>query len=47
VWSGGLFQSTAPGRNPDCPACGRREFVYLEGKERAPILLCGRNAVVR
>jgi adenylyltransferase/sulfurtransferase len=45
VWSGDLFQSTAPDRNPDCPACGRREFVYLEGKERAPILLCGRNAV--
>lgn len=45
LWSGDLFQSTAPGRNPDCPACGRREFTYLEGRARAPIVLCGRNAI--
>jgi adenylyltransferase/sulfurtransferase len=45
VWSGDLFQSKAPGRDPNCPACGRREFTYLEGRERQPIVLCGRNAV--
>ena len=45
LWSGDLFQSTAPHRDPNCPACGRREFTYLEGRERAPIVLCGRNAV--
>ena len=45
VWSGDLFRSKAPGRNPNCPACGRREFAFLEGRERQPMVLCGRNAV--
>ena len=29
----------------DCPACGRREFPYLDGERRAPVSLCGHNAV--
>jgi molybdopterin-synthase adenylyltransferase len=45
VWSGDVFQSKAPSRDPSCPTCGRREFTYLEGRERPPIVLCGRNAV--
>jgi adenylyltransferase/sulfurtransferase len=45
VWSGDVFQSKAPKRNPECPACGRREFTYLDGRERPPAVLCGRNAV--
>jgi molybdopterin-synthase adenylyltransferase len=45
VWSGDLFQSNAPDRDPNCPACGRREFTFLEGGERPPTVLCGRNAV--
>ena len=34
-----------PPRDPDCPACGRREFPYLEESSRPPAQLCGRNAV--
>ncbi|MFN0168998.1 MAG: ThiF family adenylyltransferase [Bryobacteraceae bacterium] len=45
VWSGVIRQVDLPDRDPQCPACGLREFVYLEGKRRAPVSLCGRNAV--
>ncbi len=45
VWSGAIRQTAAPARDPDCPCCARREFPYLDGKHRAPISLCGRNAV--
>jgi adenylyltransferase/sulfurtransferase len=45
AWSGGLREVAAPARDPDCPACGRREFPWLEGERRAPVSLCGRNAV--
>ena len=31
--------------DPDCPCCARRDFVHLTGQRRAPISLCGRNAV--
>jgi adenylyltransferase/sulfurtransferase len=34
-----------PPRDPDCPACGKREFTYLDNRHRAPVSLCGRNAV--
>ena len=30
---------------PNACAASRRDFVYLNGKHRAPISLCGRNAV--
>jgi adenylyltransferase/sulfurtransferase len=33
-----------PPRDPDCPCCARRDFVYLNGR-RPPVSLCGRNAV--
>jgi adenylyltransferase/sulfurtransferase len=45
VWSGGIREVAAPARDPDCPACGKREFPWLDGSKRAPISLCGRNAV--
>ena len=45
VWSGEIRQINAPPRDPDCPCCAKREFVYLDGSRRAPISLCGRNAV--
>ncbi len=45
VWSGEVRQTAPPARDPECPCCGRREFVHLAGLRRAPISLCGRNAV--
>lgn len=45
VWSGLVRQLEQPRRDPDCPACGRREFPWLDGTRRAPVSLCGRNAV--
>ena len=45
VWNGGMRQVAAPPRDPACPTCGRREFPYLEESRRAPLTLCGRNAV--
>lgn len=45
VWSGVVRQANAPSRDANCRACGQRNFSYLDGRERAPISLCGRNAV--
>ncbi len=45
LWNGPVREVSMPGRDADCPACGRREFPYLEGLRRAPVSLCGRNAV--
>lgn len=45
VWSGSIRQIRQPERMPDCPTCAERRFVHLDGKKRAPISLCGRNAV--
>jgi len=45
VWTGEIRQTAPPGRDPDCPCCVRRDFVHLSGQRRAPISLCGRNAV--
>jgi len=45
VWTGGIRQAGPPPRDPDCPACGRGEFPYLENLRREPARLCGRNAV--
>jgi adenylyltransferase/sulfurtransferase len=45
VWQGGLRQTDVPARDPDCPTCGRGEFPYLDESRRAPVSLCGRNAV--
>ncbi len=45
VWSGRIRQTAPPARDPECPCCARREFPHLDGQRRAPISLCGRNAV--
>ena len=45
VWTGEIRQTAPPQRDPECPCCVARDFAYLNGKHRAPISLCGRNAV--
>ena len=45
LWKGGIRQIDAPERDPECPACARREFPYLVEARRPPESLCGRNAV--
>jgi len=44
VWTG-RFQSIRVARQPDCRACVRREFVYLEGEAQPHITMCGRDSV--
>ena len=45
VWSGSIRQISQPERDPACPTCGRHDYEYLNARQRAPISLCGRNAV--
>ena len=45
VWNGTGKQMSAGVADSDCRACARREFTYLEGQQRKPVSLCGRNAV--
>jgi adenylyltransferase/sulfurtransferase len=45
LWTGQVRQTAQPGPQPDCPACARGEFPWLDGSHRAPISLCGRDAV--
>jgi adenylyltransferase/sulfurtransferase len=45
LWNGPIRETAMPARDPECPTCGRREFTYLNGQRRAPVSLCGRNAV--
>ncbi len=45
IWSGMAKQVRAGEPDPECRVCAKREFRYLEGKQRVPISLCGRNAV--
>ncbi len=44
VWSG-KFQSIRVARNPDCRACARREFPFLDGQAQPHITMCGRDSV--
>jgi adenylyltransferase/sulfurtransferase len=45
VWSGEIRQLAQSDPDPDCPACGHHNFVHLNAVVRAPISMCGRNAV--
>jgi len=45
VWSGGIRQINQPARAAGCKTCGLEEFDYLDGRERAPLSMCGQNAV--
>jgi molybdopterin-synthase adenylyltransferase len=44
IWSG-RFQSIRVRRDPNCRACARKEFDYLEGAAQPHITLCGRDSV--
>lgn len=44
IWENRLQQIT-PVRNPDCRACAKREFAYLEGEAPEHVSMCGRNSV--
>jgi molybdopterin/thiamine biosynthesis adenylyltransferase len=45
VWTGDIRQIAQPHPEPQCPACGLRQFPYLNSERRSPVSLCGRNAV--
>jgi adenylyltransferase/sulfurtransferase len=44
VWTG-KFQSIRISRNPDCRACARRDFIYLNGNAQPHVSMCGRDSV--
>jgi len=44
VWTAHM-QSIGVARNPDCRACSRRDFTYLEGEVQPRITMCGRDSV--
>src|SRR5579872_2684579 len=44
VWSG-RYQSVRVARNPECRACVRRDFRYLEGDAQPRLTMCGRDSV--
>ena len=44
VWSG-RYQTMGVARNPECRACVRRDFRYLEGEAQPHLTLCGRDSV--
>ncbi len=46
VWERTAYRMEIGAPDPDCPACGRGEFPFLEGEQdTASTTLCGRNAV--
>ncbi len=44
VWSG-RFQSLRVGKNPECRACAKHDFRYLEGDAQPHLTMCGRDSV--
>src|SRR5579859_2493776 len=44
LWNG-HFQSIRVTRNPDCRACARRDFAYLDGQAQPHVTMCGRDSV--
>jgi molybdopterin-synthase adenylyltransferase len=44
VWSGHM-QSICVARNPECRACAKRNFSYLDGEAQPHITMCGRDSV--
>jgi molybdopterin/thiamine biosynthesis adenylyltransferase len=45
AWNGTVRQVALPPRDDNCPACALKTCRHLSGAGRAPISLCGRNAV--
>lgn len=45
LWTGERSEIAAGIPRPECEVCGQRSFRALAGEGRAPITLCGRNAV--
>lgn len=45
VWSNERAEIKADKRRPHCRTCDVRDFVHLDGADRAHITLCGRNSV--
>jgi adenylyltransferase/sulfurtransferase len=45
VWNQTSKQVEAGAADPGCRVCGAHDFRFLEGQRRAPVSLCGRNAV--
>ncbi|HXW16921.1 MAG TPA: ThiF family adenylyltransferase [Candidatus Acidoferrales bacterium] len=44
VWRN-VYRAIRVARNPDCRACVRRDFTYLESKAQPHITMCGRDSV--
>lgn len=44
VWSGHM-QSIRVDRNPECHACAKRNFSYLQGEAQPHVTMCGRDSV--
>ena len=44
VWTGRM-QSIRMARNPECRACAKHDYTYLEGEAQPHITLCGRDSV--
>lgn len=44
VWSGHM-QSIRVARNPECRACSKRNFAYLQGEAQPHVTMCGRDSV--
>jgi adenylyltransferase/sulfurtransferase len=45
LWRNDRAEVAAAHPRPGCQTCGMREFVHLTGRHRAPVTLCGRDAV--
>ena len=45
IWESKSKQLDAGDPDPKCRVCAAREFRFLDGQRRAPVSLCGRNAV--
>jgi molybdopterin-synthase adenylyltransferase len=45
LWKNESSEVSASTPRPGCLVCGKKEFVYLAGKRRSHITLCGRDSV--
>jgi molybdopterin/thiamine biosynthesis adenylyltransferase len=44
VWAN-RFQQVSPKIDPECRACGKKDFIHLEGGGPVHVSMCGRNSV--